>query len=137
MKIFFDTNVYVSEAIGGRGAELLIRATLAGRWRIYCSDYVQDELARVLTEDMGLSPRLVELARSKLSKRSVLVSRTSSATVPEDAKDKPILQVALGCGADYLVTNDRHLLALDPFQSLRIISMDSYFELLRGEGLLK
>ena len=39
-------------------------------------------------------------------------------------------------GADYLVTNDTHLLALNPYRSLRIISMDDYHRLLVREGLL-
>ena len=139
MKVFFDTNVYVAEALRGPGAARMIRATQEGRWRIFFSDYVLDELTRVLMEDIGLSPKLAALARTKISKRSAAVTPTgaASATVPEDAKDTPVLQAALTCAADYLVTNDRHLLALDPFRGLRIISMDSYFQLLRNEGLLK
>jgi putative PIN family toxin of toxin-antitoxin system len=137
MKIFFDTNVYVAEAMRGSGAARMIKATQAGRWRIYFSDYVLDELEKVLNERIGLSPRLASVAREKISKRSVLVTATSSGTVPEDAKDTPVLQAAVACGADYLVSNDRHLLALDPFHGVRIVSMDSYFQVLRNEGLLK
>ena len=51
-------------------------------------------------------------------------------------REHAILQAALAAGADYLVTNDRHLLALHPYEGLRIISMTDYFELLRSEGLL-
>jgi putative PIN family toxin of toxin-antitoxin system len=136
MKIFFDTNVYVAEALRGRGAARLLRVTQSAQWRIYFSDYLLDELARVLTEDIGLSPRLVALARTRISKRSVRVTGLASATVPQDAADTPILQSALACGADYLVTNDQHLLVLDPFHGLRIISMDDYFQVLTNEGLL-
>jgi hypothetical protein len=37
-------------------------------------------------------------------------------------------------GVDFLVTNDLHLLALNPYEGLRIISMTAYFELLASEG---
>jgi len=137
MKIFFDTNVYVAEALRGSGAARIIKITQAARWRIYFSDYVLDELEKVLTEEIGLSPRLAALARAKISKRSLLVFGTASATVPEDAKDTPVLQAAVSCDADYLVTNDRHLLRLDPFQGVRIVSMAAYIQTLREEGLLK
>ena len=137
MKIFFDTNVYVSEALGGPGAARMVKATQAARWRIYSSEYVLDEVEKVLTLDAQLSPKLAALARSKISRRSVIIELTSSATVMEDAKDTPILQAALTCGADYLVSNDRHLLAMDPFEGLRIISMDFYLQLLSNEGLLE
>lgn len=66
-----------------------------------------------------------------------MVRKTVPAEVPMDAKDNPILQAALACGADYLVTNDRHLLALNPIQGLRIISMNDYFHVLQAAGHLK
>jgi len=56
--------------------------------------------------------------------------------VPHDAADSPILQAAVAAGADYLVTNDSDLLALHPYQGLRIISMTEYMQLLRNEGLM-
>lgn len=56
--------------------------------------------------------------------------------VPHDPKDSPILQAALGSGSDLLVTNDRHLLDLNPQRGLRIVSMHDYHEMLRTEGLL-
>jgi hypothetical protein len=34
MKVFLDSNVYVAEALLGRAAERLIRATVEARWRI-------------------------------------------------------------------------------------------------------
>ena len=48
MKVFFDTNVYVAEAILGGAAEQMVRATLDARWRIYFSQQVLDETGRVL-----------------------------------------------------------------------------------------
>ncbi len=39
-------------------------------------------------------------------------------------------------GVDYLVTNDRHLLGLDPYEGLRIISMSEYRQTLVNEGLI-
>jgi hypothetical protein len=50
MKIFFDTNVYVAEALLGQAAVAMISATQEAGWRIFCSDYVLDELVRVLAE---------------------------------------------------------------------------------------
>ena len=56
--------------------------------------------------------------------------------VPGDPADSPILRAAIAAGVDYLVSNDRHLLELDPYEGVRIISMTAYFELLTNEGLL-
>jgi hypothetical protein len=40
MKVYFDTNVYVAEALLGGAAELMVAATSAARWRILSSEYV-------------------------------------------------------------------------------------------------
>ncbi len=43
MKVFFDTNVYIAEALLGRAAERMIAATISARWRIYSSQHILDE----------------------------------------------------------------------------------------------
>ncbi len=47
MKVFFDTNVYVAEALLGQMAEQLIEATERASWRTYASLYMLDEVERV------------------------------------------------------------------------------------------
>jgi len=44
VKIFFDTNVYVPEALLGQVAEQLLEATERASWRIFASLYLLDEL---------------------------------------------------------------------------------------------
>src|ERR1043166_3387751 len=123
MKIYFDTNVYVAEALLGEAAEEMLAATQRSSWRIYASTHVLDELVRVM-EELGFSRRLAKLSHNKIVRRSEMVEAAESRhTVPDDPADTPILRGALVAGADYLVTNDRHLLDLDPYQGLRIISM--------------
>src|SRR5204862_85193 len=91
MKVFFDTNVYVAEALLGRAAERMINATMANRWRIYSSDYVLDEVERVMARQLGFSRRLATLTKARMRRRSSLVSaQPSRHAVPRDAKDSPI-----------------------------------------------
>jgi uncharacterized protein len=136
MKIFFDTNVYVAEALLGEAAEEMLAATRQASWRIYASSYVLVELERVLIE-LGFSNKLASLTIRRIAARATRVEPGASRhTVPQDIADTPILRAALAAGADYLVTNDRHLLALNPYQGLRIVSMTDYRQLLLNEGLI-
>lgn len=50
MKVFFDTNVYVAEALLGTTAQELVAAFEKAGWRVYVSTYLLDELERVLVE---------------------------------------------------------------------------------------
>ena len=137
MKVFFDTNVYVAEALLGPTAERMVSATLAAAWRIFVSEHVLSEVASVLTDQLGFSPRLAVLTRIRVARRSTLVKESSTRhVVPHDPNDSAILRAALAANADYLVTNDRHLLALDPYHGLRILSLTDYFQLLQTQGLI-
>jgi uncharacterized protein len=138
MKIFFDTNVYVAEALLGETAETMLSATEESSWRIYASGYVLDELERVLTEQLGFSRRLALLSRHRVIQRASMVEPGASHhKVPLDAADTPILRAAVAARADYLVTNDRHLLDLDPYEGIRIVSMAHYHQILMNEGLIR
>lgn len=138
MKVFFDTNVYVAEALVGGTAEVMLSATVDASWRIFVSQYVLDEVERVLSEDLAFSRRLARLTRQRCRHRAVHVKELPSRhEVPDDPADSPILRAALQAGVDYLVTNDKQLLKLHPYEGLRITSMTGYYRLLVAEGLIR
>ena len=136
--MFFDTNVYVAEALLGHGGTArLIEATGRAGWRMFVSAYVLDETARVIVDKLGFPRRLAALSRRRTLRRAAPVDPPPSRhDVPDDPNDGPILRAALHAGVDYLVTNDRHSLALDPYEGLRIISIGAYEAVLRHRGLL-
>lgn len=137
MKVFFDTNVYVAEALLGEAAEEMVAATERAEWRIFASTYLLEEFERVLTESLGFARRLAVLSRQRILRRARLVEPGASRhAVPQDTNDSPILRAALAAGAHYLVTNDSHLLAMNPYEGLQIMSMTDYRQLLIAEGLL-
>jgi putative PIN family toxin of toxin-antitoxin system len=137
MKVFFDTNVYIAEALLGGGAEQMLNATVRIRWRVLCSQHVLDEIERVIVNHLRFSRRFGILTRQRARRRAnMVVPPASRHEVPHDPADSPILRAALAAGADLLVTNDAHLLGLNPYQGLRIISMTDYFQLLVNEGYI-
>ncbi|HLW65244.1 MAG TPA: PIN domain-containing protein [Gemmataceae bacterium] len=136
MKVFFDTNVYVAEALLGAAAEEMLAATVQASWRIYASSYQLDELERVLTKQLGFPRRLAQLSRGRIIRRTSMVDPGASHhAVSADVGDTPILAATMAAGVDYLVTNDRHLLALDPYEGVRIVSLAEYYQVLMNEGL--
>ena len=137
MKVFFDTNVYVAEALLGDAAARMLEATSRASWRIFISPYVLDEIERVMVERLDSSRRFALLTRKRARRRAILVEPASSRhRVPDDPGDSPILQAALAAGADFLVTNDTDLLSLSPYEGLRILSMTDYYRLLQDGQLL-
>lgn len=137
MKVFFDTNVYVAETLLGETTERLLGATIKAGWRIYTSPYLLSELERVMVERLGCTRRFAILTQKRIRRRATLIEPPPSRhRVPDDPADSSILKAALTAGVDYLVTNDAHLLALSPYEGLRVLSMSDYGLLLQEHGLL-
>lgn len=135
MKVFFDTNVYVAEALGGRASAAAIELSLAARWRVYSTPHVLTELRRVLQEERLVSTRLAAEACRRVQRGVTTVEQQPSRhVVPSDPADTPILRAAVTAGVDYLVTNDRHLLSLDPYESVRIVRLAAFLDLLKHLG---
>jgi predicted nucleic acid-binding protein len=72
MEVFFDTNVYVAEALLGRGAERMIAATILARWRVYCTAHVLDDIERVISR-RGFTRGFATLTRQRARRRSTVV----------------------------------------------------------------
>jgi predicted nucleic acid-binding protein len=94
------------------------------RVRFFVSDYILDELATVLTEDLGRSARYAFLARGAVLRlaKHVSLPRAIRRYVPDDPDDDPIVQTALSAKADYLITADHVLLNLRKVHDVEIIS---------------
>ena len=136
MKVVFDTNVYVAEALGGDTAGRIVASTHRASWRIYISQYILDELVAVMADDLGLPRHSAALAGIRAVRRAHLSEPIPSRhSVPQDASDSEVLRTALRASAHYLVTNDRHLLAINPYEGLQIITMAEYRRVLEDQGL--
>lgn len=73
MKVFFDTNVYVAEALLGDAAARMLEATSRASWRIFISPYTLDEIERVMVERLRSSRRFALLTRKRARRRAILV----------------------------------------------------------------
>ena len=64
-----------------------------------------------------------------LLRRSELVEITESVRACRDPKDDKILELAINGNADYVITGDEDLLALNPFQGIPIIRPAEFLSL--------
>ena len=124
MKAVFDTNVLIAAYLTeGLCARLLRRARRQQFELITCPSILEecrDNLKRLT------SPRPEALQATLRQLQEISISVTPApALVPKTCRD-PADNVILGCAiaaqADYLVTGDRDLLDLHPYQGLPILS---------------
>lgn len=109
MKAVLDTMLWVSYCMRRDGPRhRLIDRALKVKVRLFVSDYILDELADVLREELDESPRYVHLARRAVLRRAkrVALPKNIRSFVPGDPKDDAVVQTAVSSKSDYLVTAD-------------------------------
>lgn len=134
-----DTNVVVSATIAREGAPgRVLRAWLDGKAELATSRVLLHELESVLQrprirEYQKLNSdevfRLVEL----IARAAVIApGRRRVRVIHEDPSDDFVLSAALETDAEYIVTGDRHLLALGSYRGIRIVQPAEFLDLLEA-----
>lgn len=132
VKVVFDTNVWVS---------IFIEEVLYEKYSHY-----QEELTVFASRDIMLEstkvllyPKIaIILEKSGLSNKDVIRALSSEVEmvelkvklqeVEDDYEDNKILECALACRAEVIVTGDKHLLRLGKFKKIRILSSRDFFD---------
>jgi len=122
-RVVLDTNVICS-GLGWSGPSArILGAVLDGRLVLITSPALLSELRRVLAY-----PKLATAIRDRETLAD-LIEATAIVSAPErtifavsDEPDNRVLEAAVQGAADYIVSGDRHLLALGVFEGIPILT---------------
>ncbi|MGH9919758.1 MAG: putative toxin-antitoxin system toxin component, PIN family [Nitrososphaerales archaeon] len=135
-RVVIDTNVLVSAIINGGKPRRLLRLVLRGRGHsAVASREMLAELADVLArEKFSLTPRQIARFLTIYTGRSEVVdlNRLVSA-VDVDPDDDIVLSTAVNGRAALIATGDKHLLALEEFEGIRIVTVAAALNSLSAE----
>ncbi len=130
MKVVLDTNVILSGILFGGKPRSVLEAASSGQIKMCISEVLLSELEGVLRrEKFGLDTRVVQAIVAELTSTAEQVQPTSHVSViSDDPSDNDVLDCALEARADYIVSGDRHLLALGRCASVLILSPDDFLK---------
>jgi len=121
-RVVLDTNVLVAAAYAeGSASRRIVEAALSGRVEAVASRPVLGEY-RFIVERAVRRPDYREQLAALLDSVEIVEPAPLPPTVPDDPDDDKLLAAAVGGLAGWLVTNDRHLLVLNTFQGVRIVT---------------
>ena len=132
VRVVVDTNILVSALIKpGKPRKLVLK--LLEKHTIILSRQMLAELADVLTrEKFAVKPSQVDSFLTILIRKSKIVKPSSRfKVIKEDPDDDVILNTAYAGKAQYIVTGDRHLLALKEFKRTKIVKVNQIIDSLR------
>jgi len=134
MRIVCDTNVLVSATLSNGTPRKLLRLIACGEVENAVSLEILAEAKNVLVRPkFGFSPEQVTHAIDVFSEISVLVAPVQPVDViKDDPSDNRILEAADAAMADCIVSGDKHLLNLQSWNGIEILSPADFMERLSG-----
>ena len=132
LRVVLDTNVLVSAFISDGKPRELFRKGIENQFLILTSDSMLKELVRVLGRPkFKTNPdEIRRITLALLSSAEVVDVKTKLKVVKEDTKDDIVIETAYDGHADFIVTGDGHLLALESFKGIKITTVEKALKLL-------
>ena len=126
LRVALDTNVLVSALISDGKSRELLKMGIVKQYAIVISDLILKELALVLSRPkFKTSQDEVQRVIVALMRTAEVVNVTSKLkAVKEDPKDDMIVDTAYDGNANMIVTGDSHLLALNEYREINIVTVE-------------
>lgn len=133
MRVVLDTNIFVSMVMGGQVGKIH-DAWKAGKFTLIISDEIVSEYLDVLQRPkLHLSSHVVSVAMGRVYRKAEFVTPIETITAVEtDPSDNKFLEAALAGNAVCVVSGDRHLLKLNTFRGIPIITAHEFIEQLKS-----
>ena len=130
--VVLDTNVLISSIFWEKGnSHQIVKLAIKQDIINFTSQEMLNELAKVLRKKF-------EQPEDKIEEQLALIIKYSQITEPkikvkeikEDPSDDKILECALSCKADYIVSGNCHLLQLGTYKGIKIVKPKEFLEAL-------
>ncbi len=126
-----DTNVFISALLSPAGKPFACLSWVLGNATLLASRdlllELETRLARAKFEKYANANRRKAFV-ADLALAAVLVETTGTLKACRDPDDDKLLEIAAIGNADCIVTGDRDLLVLDPFNRVRILTPAAFLE---------
>lgn len=127
--IVVDLNVFVRGLLTSGVDRIIYRAVTEERIIPAFSPDMLENLARVLFRPrLKLKPQDIKSFMEALNQKAVFVKPTVKITACRDSSDNVILETAVASNAKIIVSNDKDLLVLNPFQGISILNSRKFLE---------
>ncbi len=127
-RVVIDTNVIVS-AFGWHGRpEEVVRLVTKGKITSYISTEMLAELRKVVMyPKFKFSEALqAEIIETVFFESSLVFVNESLNVIADDPEDNKVLECAVSAGADFIISGDKHLLNLENFRGIEILTTEDF-----------
>ena len=129
-KIVLDTNIVVSALIGKHGESAkLFKLIISEEVENYTSTEIIREISEVLSRE-EITERTLKEERQFILEQYLIHSKLTEPktkhNVVEHASDNKFIDAAVEAKAKFIISGDKHLLAIKEFKGIKIITAKEY-----------
>jgi len=134
MRVVVDTNIIVSGYLGGALEEIIV-AWKSGKFTLVVSKVIADEYLKVLRRPKFKIERaeVDDFAALLLKIADFAIPTESINAIPADPTDNKFLEAAVEGKANLIVSGDGHLLELETFRNIPIITAREFITRLESQ----
>lgn len=131
MRIVLDTNIFVSGIHWTGLSEKILRAWIEGKFELISSLPIIDEMVKVLMSfKVPLELEDISWWESLILEKSIVIIPTEKIDIIKDKDDNKFLEAALEGKANFIISQDKHLLILKEYRGIKIIHPNEFLKLL-------
>ncbi len=132
MRVVLDTNVFVSGIHWNGSSEKILKAWMRNDIDLVSSLPIIEELLRILISfKVPLEPDDISWWESLILEKSMIVVPTERVNVVTDPDDNQFVEAALEGKAQYIISQDKHLLILKEYRGIKVLHPDNFLEKLK------
>jgi putative PIN family toxin of toxin-antitoxin system len=133
MKVILDTNIFISGIFWTGCSHDILELWKDGKFTLITSTDIVSELMEVLDDfKIKLPDDLIKEWVELIIENSEIVEPEERIdAVKDDPDDNIFIEVAAASEADYIISQDKHLLKLKKFRKTRIITPEEFYDLCR------
>ena len=131
-RVVFDTNIFISGLFWGGSSYLVVKRAINKELVVCISPAILREIETVLKRDFNLGQQEIQDITEVISDFSLEVTpHITVDIVKDDPEDNKILACALTGHAQYIITQDNHLLKLKEFEGIKILHPQEFLEVIK------
>jgi len=129
LRVVVDTNVYISAIFWGGKPRHVIDLGRDGKIQIFTSEDIEQEILDKLMTKFGLNSDDAGMVMADFSTftKAVRISRRIH-VVKDDSDDDKFIECAVECGAEFIISGDKHLLKMKKYKGIDIMNAATFLK---------
>lgn len=133
MKVVLDTNIFISGIFWKGSSYNILCFWKEGKLTLATSLKCVSEIVKVLNDfKIRLSDDAIkEWVELIIQNSDIVEPKEKLDVIKDDPKDNIFIETAVASNAEYVISQDNHLLKLKEFRGIKIIKPDEFLEILK------